>query len=293
MRIYLAGSYSRINTVFANDIHGGKTSMNIYLAGNNYKNQIMDLYLAGEHEVKNGKTAESKGVMILESYIYARDNKHIKRLIPTFKSFLLDSGAFTFMIQARKSKVSLDWDAYIEQYAAFINEFNVSLFFELDIDRIVGLKEVERLRSKLEALTGKRSIPVWHKSRGLDYWKQICRDYEYVSFSASGKNDSSEWVRSPTGVRVMKQLVDIAGSNEAKVHALGYTKLSTLKHVKFHSVDSTSWLMGNRGGFLYFFTGSDIVKRMKPEGKRLKAREAAIHNFGEWVKFQQYAEINL
>lgn len=292
MNLYIAGCESRINWLFNKDIHGGK-SMNIYLAGDNYKTQAMDMYLAGEHEVKNGNGAQSEGVMILESYVYARDNKHVKRLIPTFKSFLLDSGAFTFMVQAQKQSVSIDWDKYIRQYAEFIQQFSVDLFFELDIDVLVGIKEVEKLRSRLEQLTGKPSIPVWHKARGLDYWKAMIRDYGYVSFSASGKNGTSMWVRTPEGVKVMKRLIEMAHSEGAKVHALGYTNLKAIKFLKMDSVDSTSWLMGNRAGYLYFFTGSDIVKKDKPAGTRLKAKEVAIHNFWEWVKFQRYAEQNL
>lgn len=267
--------------------------MNIYLAGENYKTVCMDMYLAGEHETKNGAHALSEGVMILESYIYAKDNKHIRRLIPTFKHFLLDSGAFTFMMQARKESVVINWEKYIDQYVEFIKEYDVSLFFELDIDAIVGIKVTEKLRSRLERMTGTRSIPVWHRSRGLDYWRGMCRDYDYVSFSASGKNQSSNWVRTPEGVKAMKALIDIAHENNAKVHALGYTNLKTIKRLGMDSVDSTSWIMGNRGGFLYFFTGSDIVKKTKPPGTRLKAKEVAIHNFFEWVKFQRYAEANL
>ncbi len=287
MNIFLAGTYSRANVVFEGP------EMKIYLAGNNYKKDCMDVYLAGEHDVKNGKAAESDGVMVLESYVYARTNKHIKALIPTFKSFLLDSGAFTFMVQAQKQSVSIDWESYIDQYAEFIRQYNVDLFFELDIDVIVGVDKVELLRARLESLTGKPSIPVWHRKRGLDYWKRMCREYKYVSFSASGKNGSSEWVRTPDGVKAMRKLIDIAHENGAKVHALGYTNLRTIRYLKMDSVDSTSWLMGNRGGFLYFFTGSGIVKKFKPAGTRLKAREAAVHNFWQWVKFQKYAEANL
>jgi hypothetical protein len=149
------------------------------------------------------------------------------------------------------------------------------------------------MRARLEQLTGKPCIPVWHRSRGIEYWRSICRDYKYVSFSASGKNKSSEWVRTPAGVRAMRGLIDTAKTAGASVHALGYTNLRTLPLLKPTSVDSTSWLMGNRGGFLYFFTGSAIVKRDKPPGTRLKAREVAIHNFFEWVKFQRYAEQHL
>lgn len=293
MNIYLAGTYSRSHWVF--------DEMDIYLAGRGVKaknidvhNERMNIYLAGEHEVKNGKAATAhNGLLILESYVYARDNKHITSLIPTFKSFLLDSGAYTFMIQARKQDVLVDWNEYIEQYAAFILQHNVDLFFELDIDRIVGLSEVERLRGHLERLTGKPSIPVWHRSRGLDYFKAMCRDYPYVSLSASGNNGSSEWTRTADGTKVLRQLIDIAHDAGARVHGLGYTNVGNLRFLKFDSVDSTSWLMGNRGGFLWFFTGSTIVTSHKPEGTRLKAREVAQHNFDEWVKFQQYAEKHL
>lgn len=265
--------------------------MDVYLAGNTTSQ--MNLYLAGEHEFKNGKQAESAGVMILESYVYARSNKHMKKLIPSFKKFILDSGAFTFMVQAQKKRVSLDWDSYIAEYAEFINHFKVDNYFELDIDKIVGLREVERLRSRLEMLTGKPSIPVWHRSRGMDYWKRMINEYPYISLSASGKNGSSEWVRTPAGVKAMRQLVDMANEKGVKVHGLGYTKIPVLRSIKFHSVDSSTWLMGNRGGFLFFFTGTDVVQRPKPPGTRLKAAEVARHNFQEWIKFQKYAETNL
>lgn len=283
MIVYLAGAYSRPNML---------EQMNVYLAGNS-TNQQMDVYIAGEEQVKNGKTALSEGVMILESYVYARKNKHLSRLLPTFKKFILDSGAFTFMVQAKKNRVSLDWDRYISEYAEFINHFKVDHFFELDIDKIVGMKEVERLRTKLEHLTGKPSIPVWHKSRGVDYWHSMIKNYGYISLSASGKNYSSEWVRTSEGVKAMRMLVDAANDKGVKVHGLGYTKVPVLRYVKFHSVDSSSWLMGNRGGYLFFFTGNSIVQRPKPKGTRMVPKETAKHNFLEWVKFQQYAEANL
>lgn len=51
---------------------------------------------------------------------------------------------------AGSHKGGCDWDAYVSGYADFINRFDVKLFFELDIDNVVGLAEVERLRHKLE-----------------------------------------------------------------------------------------------------------------------------------------------
>jgi hypothetical protein len=57
----------------------------------------MKLYLAGEHTVKNGTTASWDGLKILESYVYAKDNKQFNQLIKGSVDLLLDSGAFTYM----------------------------------------------------------------------------------------------------------------------------------------------------------------------------------------------------
>ena len=109
----------------------------------------MKIYLAGENAEawkKIGKYDFNR----LASFYYIKDEAE---LIKKFNSFILDSGAFTYLNQ---SKTSLNWDKYIEDYASFINKYDVLYFFELDIDPIVGLKEVERLRAKLEVLTNKK-----------------------------------------------------------------------------------------------------------------------------------------
>ena len=108
----------------------------------------MDIYLAGEHPVKNGNYATQVGHKILESFYYAKDNQNLPKIIPHLGGFLLDSGAFSFMA----GRKVVNWDTYTEQYAEYINRYKIDLFFELDIDSIVGLQEVERLRAKRRCL---------------------------------------------------------------------------------------------------------------------------------------------
>jgi hypothetical protein len=72
--------------------------------------------------------------------------------------FMLDSGAFTCMNQGRIRMENID--EYITRYANFINKNNIDLFFEFDIDSFVSLKEVERIRDKIEQATKKKTIPV-------------------------------------------------------------------------------------------------------------------------------------
>lgn len=147
MKIYLADPRSRGEVMDA---------MKVYIAGDNNKKKILREQLYG-CDFFTGENA-LKGINILESFYYLRKNEEFMTLVKHFGSFLLDSGAFTFMSGSHKG--GINWDEYVEEYAAFINRWNVQLFFELDIDSVVGLTEVERLREKLEALTGKKPIPV-------------------------------------------------------------------------------------------------------------------------------------
>ena len=273
MIIYLAGTYSRPFVI--------EETMKLYLAGGNigYK------WVGDYNEIMiNDKP------YILESFYYIKDQiKWIMKMRPFFKDFLLDSGAFTFM---NNKGLKCDWDLYVQQYAEFINKYNIELFFELDIDSVVGLKEVERLRVKLETLTNKKCIPCWHKNRGLEYWRKMAKDYNYIAVGTTSKGLKSDGTTRGKLMAIMPKLLQIAKENNCKVHGLGFTNMEGMEKYKFHSVDSTAWLYGNRGGFLYQFNGETLDK-IHPKGLRLKGRAAAIHNFNEWIKFQKYAENNL
>jgi hypothetical protein len=246
----------------------------------------MNVFLAGEHEVKNGsECATWDNLNILESFYYASRNNHVLRLIKSVRNFLLDSGAFTFM---QNSSENVDWEKYIEAYADFINKNDVKLFFELDIDPIVGLAEVERLRGKLETLTGKKPIPVWHKNRGKQYFIDMCKNYPYV---AIGGIVTQEIPRKKYE-SAFPWFIKTAHENGAKIHGLGYTSLRNLPKYHFDSIDSTSWLSGNRSGKVFTFNplSGIMTDTFAGEGQRLKPREAAKRNFNEWIKFAKYAE---
>ena len=300
--------------------------MDIYLAGGLSGNlskefKVLSKLLAGEHPVKNGKEMQIflagehpvKSVLdkyfgaafpgedkmailgkcnILESYAYLRKNEFFMQIIPHLRTFLLDSGAFTFMSNPKTSK--LDWDKYTEDYAYFIKKYDIKLFFELDIDPIVGLAEVERLRAKLERLAGRQSIPVWHKNRGKEYYIQMCEEYPYVALGglvAAGDKNREGYDK------YFPWFINTAHRYGAKIHGLGYTQLANLRKYHFDSVDSTAWLYGNRGGYLYRFNPQtrNIMEKIKAPSKnhRLVSTPAAAHNFIEWVKLCIWAEKNL
>ena len=240
----------------------------------------MKIYLAGSGDVSI--KANFFDFCRLESFFYITEKD--KTLIHKYKDFLLDSGAFTFMNNA---KGNINWDEYIENYASFINQYNVESFFELDIDSIVGLKEVERLRYKLEKLTNKQCIPVWHKSRGKDYWLRMIKDYDYVSIGGIVTKEIK-----PSEYRFFPWFLNEAKKQDCKVHALGFTSLKGLERYSFYSVDSTTWLSGSRFGEIHSFDGRTIERNRAKEGYRAKSNKASRHNFYEWIKFCKYAEHN-
>lgn len=298
MNLYLAGTSSR-PYVFEN-IGGGQ---NGYLPCRRLHRQpcsdmaargpadrgggrTMNIYLAGEHPVKNGKLSHGGGQKILESFYYCRDNEWIPKLLPYLGDFLLDSGAFSF----RQASAKVDWNEYTEAYIEWINRHKIEKFFEMDIDGIISLREVEVLRRKIEVGTGRQPIPVWHANRGQEYFERMCQEYPYVAIATTPFGiEGRTWRKNPGA---LIRFINTAHRAGAKIHGLGYTSIEGLKKYHFDSVDSTAWLYGNRGGYLYVFdpkTGT-MGKRMAPPGHRLKSTEAAKWNFNEWVKFQKYAE---
>lgn len=301
MEIYLAGALTANNQKFwkgvAQLMQEGFTyknaltkSMEIYLAARAKRSEVMEVYLAGNHTCKNGTGCQSwTELNILETFYYLRSNNQFPRLVKDMGNFLLDSGAFTFM--SGNGEGNSNFDEYVEEYAAFIKKWDIQNFFELDIDSLVGIKEVERLRIKLEKLTGKQPIPVWHKNRGKEYFTRMCEQYPYVAIGGIVTKEI------PTKLyeKLFPWFIKTAHEHKCKIHGLGYTNIKGLHKYRFDSVDSTAWVYGNKSGSVYKFqptTGMmDIVK--VPSGKRLKSNAVAINNFNEWVRFMKYARTSL
>lgn len=248
----------------------------------------MKVCLAGTYAMTNeNKEKIDESDYILESFYYIKDWQlpHIK----TKKLFLLDSGAFTFM---NGFKGVVDWQEYIDKYADFIVKNNIKYFFELDIDVLVGYEKVKQYRKYLEKKIGRKCIPVWHRSRGLEEWYKLTKEYDYVAIGGFAIKDIKK-----TEYKFIQKFLEIARKNNCKVHGLGFTSLKSLPKYPFYSVDSTSWKSGNRFGSLYIFKNNKLLMIKRPANKRMKSGEfysmIEYWNFKEWVKFQKYAEKHL
>lgn len=218
---------------------------------------------------------------ILESFWYIQDWQ-LQR-IKEWDMFLLDSGAFTFM---NNNAGGVDLNAYLQKYIDFINANDIRYFFELDVDSVIGYENVKKMTRELEKGTGKRCIPVWHKSRGLDEWKRLTSEYDYVAIGGIVTKEIKK-----KEYPVFTRLLQIAHKNGCKVHGLGFTYTELLHNYHFDSVDSTSWLSASRFAQIQYFDGKRMKQKKKPDGKKMvHYKQVDDFVFGEWIKFQHYAE---
>lgn len=244
----------------------------------------MKLCLAGTYAITDTNKDKIKECKyILESFYYVKEWQ-----IPYIKNcdlFLLDSGAFTFMSNQKKGKELGLNDIYefLDRYIEFINKYDIKYFFNLDLDVIIGVEKTKELRDILEKRTGKKCIPVFHKCMGLDLYKQLTKEYDYIAIGTIQEYRSKD--------DILKKLVKIAKKNNCKVHGLGFTKNNVIEY-GFYSVDSTSWKSGNRFGQLVIFKDKKIKQIPKRKNKRLKSGDyyskIEYWNFKEWVKYQDY-----
>lgn len=276
MKLFLAGDVPWRELIYS------KAIINCPTAEENQEGNSINIMLAGggSRADKLGEQRKKYKPYILESFLQTTE-KSVKYL-PYYGDYMLDSGAFS-MLMGNAKKVDLK--TYVDSYIAYIQKYNVQKFFELDIDPIVGYEEVLKIRKYIAEKVGRSPIPVWHKSRGMKDFIEMCKRYKYV---AIGGYVSGEFTKGE--VEKFPLLIKEAHSHGAKIHGLGFTQLKYLPRFHFDSVDSTAWVSGNRFGAVYKFNGKIMVKYNKPTGMRVKNKEVAINNFVEWVKFQEYAK---
>lgn len=220
----------------------------------------------------------------LESFVYFK--KWQVDLLPIWRRFLLDSGAFTFINAQRKKSKQVDFDEFLNKYINFINEYDIRDFFELDVDSVVGYPKVLEYRKRLESQTRKKCIPVWHKSRGVREWCRMVREYDRV---AIGGFAIKEITKNEYGM--INSFIRVAHRHNCKVHGLGFTRTKELPKYHFDSVDSTSWKSGGRFGQLHTFNGQ-AIETSKPQA-RMHWKDIDSHNLTEWNKYVKYAETHL
>lgn len=213
----------------------------------------------------------------LMSYYYLRsDMQYAEQIRDLSEGIMIDSGAHSF----QKGK-KVDWEEYTHAYARFIKDFdrnNVVGYFEMDVDNIIGYENVLKLRRILETESGqgcRKIIPVWHKNRGIENFKSMCRDYTGRTIAITGfKNEDVK-----DGQYAM--FLKYAWGAGCKVHCLGMTRRAILDKVPFDYVDSSSWAQSA----IYGRVGNRKVSR---EFSKTNRNAVFIEAYRQAIKMQEH-----
>lgn len=216
----------------------------------------------------------------LISYFYAQKNPALsQRIIQQSELIMVDSGAHTF----QKGTTKMDWEAYTESYARFIRQNDsdkIVGYFEMDVDKVIGLERVIKLRRRLEQETDK-IIPVWHKGRGIEDFYRMCEEYSGKIIAITGWKNGD--IKDEQYVHFLK----IAWQHNCRVHCLGMTRQEILKKVPFDYVDSSSWSQGVLYGRL---NGRKLVNLQDREARQIMRRRQWTQAYKEAMKMQEYYE---
>lgn len=208
------------------------------------------------------------------SFYYIKNKKELAEYIRDRSELIeIDSGAHSF----QKGK-KVDWVEYTKQYAEFIKEFdkpNVIGYFEMDVDNIIGYDKVLELRKILEN-TSNKIIPVWHKNRGIEEYKKMCRNYAGKVIAITGfKNED---IKDEQYLMFLKY----AKKFNCKVHCLGMTRKKILDKVPFDFVDSSSWKQSAIYGRI------DGKGKVSKEMSKTKREVIFLENYKQGIKMQEH-----
>ena len=233
---------------------------------------------------------------ILESFMDLRGGGEAKKKYIewclTADEFLLDSGAFTFINKAKKKeKFSIEEiNSYCREYVKFINQYDIKLFFEMDLDCIFPYEKVKKARKWIEKHTGKKCIPVWHISRGMNDFYEMCQEYDYVAVGGIAAKEIKK-----KDYKLLWDLCEIAHSYGCKVHGLGYLPIGLLNEnaCPFDTVDGTGW-QGHMRAAKFTLEGSNLSKEIDTmlKEKQRTWKDNIEESYSIWTEYSKLKEQN-
>lgn len=251
----------------------------------------MRLYLSSvlESEIPfEEKIKFCENLFVLFSFAYKKN--YTERLIPYCKDLLLDSGAFTIMMK-KNVKNTFNPIDYCRKYAEFIKNNKIDKFMELDIESVFGFEVYKDCLHCLQDITGKDPIYVFHKWRGLNYFKELVKQKNYIALGDVSVGSGSREI-----YKFFPWFINEAHKNNCKVHGLAFTALNDLNYMNFDSIDSSSWTAGARFARISRFDGHSIqcYNCRRTEFKTLPSSiDCKRHDLPEWKKLSQYFDTEM
>lgn len=173
-----------------------------------------------------------------------------------------DSGAYS----ASTVGAVIDIDAY----AAWLRKYDDYLDIACTLD-VVGDAEATLANTNTLIAAGCDVIPVFHVGEPFDALRHFCERFPFVCLGGM-----VPWSSQPD--KVLRWLVacfQVARPYGTVFHGLGQTAVTTLSALPFYSVDSSSWTIAERYGWLTLWDDNDGWTTIRPARDPHRAYEAA------------------
>lgn len=215
----------------------------------------MKIWFAGNTGVeKREATVCSMGCSRLFSYHFvasdffnsrAMMNVAVKHKVDLF----LDSGAFSAWTQGVEVK--------IDDYIQFIKDHEdvIDVYANLDVIGIGGKQpnkltaEMTLKNQKIMEAAGLKPMAVFHFGEPFKYLEYYLKRNDYIALGVAG--NSGKKIQPWLDECFSKYICDENGYPKRKIHGFAVTSLSNMIRYPWFSVDSTSWVVTGRTGFIY------------------------------------------
>lgn len=207
----------------------------------------------------------------LESYHYIGSNQRAMPYLKDIgKSIFLDSGAFSMFTQG----IKVD----LQKYADYCIENSDVIHVASNLDEIGRGKERESYENQktLERM-GAKIMPV-HHARDRDEWlgRYINEGYDYI-FLGGMVPESTPYLRRWLDRIWDKYLTNPDGTAKIKVHGFGLTNFDLMWRYPWYSVDSTTWVLAGRYGFVLVDLPGGIDKRLTFSDQSPTRKDLGVH----------------
>jgi len=246
--------------------------MKFFIVDNSH-GQLLKYVVENNTTLKNLLKLRYKPNMLVSFINLASSNQekvkwYVNQLRKQTNIFLIDSGAFTFMNSPHKAKKT-SLDGFVEQYAKFLRDNDIEYFFEMDVDSVTGYEKVLEYREFIEKVTKRKSIPVWHKNRGIDEYTKMLKHYKVVAIGGIVIKE----LEVPKDIPMMNSLTNLAHEKNIWVHGLGIG-IKTLRYkFFFDSVDAFFFELFRRFRNTWVFDANKKLKQRKIKNVEIVDKE--------------------
>lgn len=219
-----------------------------FISYHDYKRQVKVYLAGGETGFKIFDDAEVEKALFSFYDIFKNHNpeKFFYRLDQTpVVDVFLDSGAFS----AYTKNAEIDLNEYID----FCHEYKnrLTAYANLDVigDPDKSVKNFEKMKN-----AGLDPVPVFHYRSPLTVLDEMVDANEYIALGGLVPISASK--------EKMRAWLDRCFScirDRVKVHGFGVTNIDHLTRYPFYSVDSTSWLSGQKHGHIFIFKNGRLI----------------------------------